>query len=67
MNKPIIAVSAIAALSHLAPITGFSEPTPLNEVGLYMNEDGTGITGSFINNDPGDVYLVLIYIGRFES
>ncbi len=59
MKKFIIAVSALVALSLLCPGIGHSEPTHPNEIGLYMNEDGTGATGTFDVEVPIYAYLVL--------
>ena len=60
MKKLLFAVTAMVALSLLAPGSGFAEPTHPNEVGLYFeNEDGTGPTGAFGIGIPLNVYLVL--------
>ena len=60
MKKLLFAVTAMIALTTLAPCTGFAEPTHPNEVGLYFeNEDGTGPTGAFGIGIPLNVYLVL--------
>jgi hypothetical protein len=59
MKKLIIAFSVLAALSHLAPIICFAEPTHPNEIGLYMTPDGYGATGTYVVGSPVDVYLVL--------
>ena len=59
MNKFLFSVTAIATISLLAPGTGFAEPTHPNEVGLYMNDDGTGATGTDVLYTLLTVYLVL--------
>ncbi|MCK9996179.1 MAG: hypothetical protein KAH56_07860 [Candidatus Krumholzibacteria bacterium] len=59
MKKLIFAVCALVALSPLCIGTGHSEPTHPNEIGLYMNEDGTGATGTFDLGIPIYAYLVL--------
>ena len=62
MKKLLFAVSALAALSLLAPSTGFAqhESSSNNQVGLFLNADGTGDTGTFEVGVPVSVYLVLI-------
>jgi hypothetical protein len=60
MKKLFFAVSALAALSLLAPSTGFAQTHEYsNQVGLYMTPDGTGLTGNSDLNLPVLVYLVL--------
>jgi len=59
MKNLVIVLSAIAALSYLAPIIVFAEPTHPNEVGLYTTPDGYGATGTYEVGVPVDVYLVL--------
>jgi len=59
MKKLLIAVSVLVALCGLFPFTGHSEPTHPNEIGLYMNEDGTGATGTYDLGVPIYAYLVL--------
>jgi len=59
MKKLIFPVFAIAVLFLLTPNPGIAEPTHPNEVGLYLNDDGTGATGTFVVGAPVDVYLVL--------
>jgi|GEM_PF-6843874 len=60
MKKLLFAVSALAALSLLAPSTGFAQLTgAYNQVGLYMTPDGTGATGTSQIGVPTLVYLVL--------
>ena len=46
IKKLIYAMSAIAAFSLLAPSAGFAQQGVANEVGLYMNPDGTGGSGT---------------------
>ena len=62
MNKLIVVVSAMAALSLLVPHAGFAqhEFSPNNIVGLYLEPDGTGANGTFDIGVPISVYLVLI-------
>jgi hypothetical protein len=59
MKKLIFAVSALVAFSLLFLGTGHSEPTHPNEIGLYMNENGTGATGTYDLGIPIYAYLVL--------
>ena len=59
MKRLLIAVSLLVALSLLLPGSGHSEPTHPNEIGLYMNEDGTGATGTYDLGIPIFAYLVL--------
>ena len=59
MKKLLIAVSALVALSLLLPGSAHSAPTHPNEIGLYMNEDGTGATGTYDLGIPIYAYLVL--------
>ncbi len=60
MKKLLFAVSALAALSLLAPSTGFaSDHVYPNQVGLYEFSDGTGATGTMDVNVLEVVYLVL--------
>lgn len=62
MKKLLFAVSALAALSLLAPSTGFAqhESSSNNQVGLFANPDGTGATGTSDIAVAVPVYLVLI-------
>lgn len=62
MKKLLFAVSALAALSLLAPSTGFAqhESSANNQVGLFLNPDGTGGTGTAQIAVAVPVYLVLI-------
>lgn len=62
MKKLLFAVSALAALSLLAPSTGFAqhESSSNNQVGLFINPDGTGATGTMDIAVAVPVYLVLI-------
>ena len=62
MKKLLFAVSALAALSLLAPSAGFAqhELSSNNQVGLFLTPDGTGGTGSSNIGVPVSVYLVLI-------
>ncbi|MCK9995157.1 MAG: hypothetical protein KAH56_02625 [Candidatus Krumholzibacteria bacterium] len=60
MKKLLFAVSALAALSLLAPSTGFaSDHVYPNQVGMYEFSDGTGATGTFDVNSIVTVFLVL--------
>jgi hypothetical protein len=59
MKKLLFAVSALAALSLLAPSTGFAQHMYDNQLGLYMTNDGTGITGSDDIGSPIACFLVL--------
>ena len=59
MKRLLIAVSVLVALCLLFPCTGHSEPTHPSEIGLYMNEDGTGATGTYDLGVPIFAYLVL--------
>ncbi len=59
MKRLLIAVSVLVVLCLLFPCTGHSEPTHPNEIGLYMNEDGTGATGTYDLGVPIYTYLVL--------
>ena len=56
MKKLLFAVSALAALSLLAPTTGFAE---VNYMGLYFDQAGTVNEGSMAASSPTDVYLVM--------
>lgn len=62
MKKLLFAVSALAALSLLAPSTGFAqhETSSNNQVGLFTNPDGTGATSTNQIGAAVPVYLVLI-------
>lgn len=55
MKRTFIAIVVI----FLFPSLGVSEPTHPNEIGLYLNNDGTGPTGTSITNIPVTVFLVL--------
>jgi hypothetical protein len=59
MKKLLFAVSALAALSLLAPSTGFAQHMYDNQIGLYMTDDGTGATGTSQIGTPVNVYMVL--------
>jgi len=59
MKKLLFAVSALAALSLLAPSTGFAQHVYPNQVGLYEFSDGTGATGTFDVGSPVTIFLVL--------
>ena len=59
MKKLLFAVSALAALSLLAPSAGFAQFTYSNQVGLYTTSDGLGLSETFAIGAPVDVYLVL--------
>jgi hypothetical protein len=61
MKKLLFVVSALAALSLLAPSTGFAQSPHVypNQVGLYAFSDGTGATGTDIIGAAVLVYLVL--------
>ena len=61
MKKLLFAASALAALSLLAPSTGFAQVHMYdNQVGLFLNADGTGGTNSNDIGSPVFVYLVLL-------
>ncbi len=61
MKKLLFAVSALAALSLLAPSTGFAQIHDYdNQVGLFLAADGTGGTNSNDIGVPVFVYLVLL-------
>lgn len=62
MKKLLFAVSALAALSLLAPTTGFAqhETSANNQLGLFLNADGTGNAFTSDVGVPVNVYLVLI-------
>jgi len=57
MKKLLIAVSALAALSLLAPSTGFAEAT--NILSLYADEAGTENTLTMSPYSQVDIYLVV--------
>ena len=59
MKKLLFAVSALAALSLLAPSTGFAQHVYDNQLGLYLTDDGFGATGSDDIGAEIAVYLVL--------
>jgi hypothetical protein len=59
MKKLLFAVSALAALSLLAPSSGFAQHVYYNQIGLYMDANGFGATGTNDVNTPVDVFLVL--------
>ena len=59
MKKLLFAVSALAALSLLAPSTGFAQHMYDNQLGLYLSPDGMGATGTDQRNAPVNVYMVL--------
>ncbi len=58
MKNLLFAVTALVALSALAPNSSIAEPTHPNEVGLYLTPDGYGATGTYEINVPVEVYLV---------
>jgi len=58
MKKLLFAVSALAALSLLAPSTGFAHDYD-NQLGLYMTADANGLTGTSDVGVPVTVFLVL--------
>ncbi len=62
MKKLLFAVSALAALALLTPSTGFAqhESSFNNQVGLFLNPDGTGASATVTLGAPVSVYLVLI-------
>lgn len=62
MKKLLFAVSALAALALLAPSTGFAQNPHQydNQVGLFMNADGTGETGTNVIGSGVFVYMVLL-------
>jgi hypothetical protein len=62
MKKLLFAVSALAALSLLAPSTGFAQhqSSANNQLGLFLNADGTGNSFTLDIGIPVTVYLVLI-------
>jgi len=57
MKKLLFAVSALAALSLIAPSTGFAQAT--NTLGIYVDEAGTLNSGDVTNFVPVDIYMVL--------
>jgi len=57
MKKLLFAVSALAALSLLAPSTGFAQAT--NTLGIYLDEAGTLNSGPVTPFTATDIYLVL--------
>jgi hypothetical protein len=59
MKKLLFAVSALAALSLLAPSTGFAQHMYDNQIGLYTTPDGMGATGTDQVSTPVNLYLVL--------
>ena len=59
MKKLLFAVSALAALSLLAPSSGFAQHVYFNQVGLYMDANGFGATGTNDVGTPVNVFLVL--------
>jgi len=59
MKKLLLFVSAIITISLMMSGAGIAEPTHPNEVGLYLTEDGTGPTGTFVMGSPVVTYLVL--------
>jgi hypothetical protein len=62
MKKLLFAVSALAALSLLTPSTGFAqhESSSNNQLGLFLNPNGTGGTTTAQIGVAVPVYLVLI-------
>ena len=67
MKKLLFAVSALAALSLLAPSTGFAQHVYANNIGLFMDEDGFEATGTSTIGAPVNVYLVLILPSDSEA
>jgi hypothetical protein len=61
MKKLLFAVSALAALSLLAPSTGFAQHMYDNTIGLYTTPNGLGVdnTGTNQIGAPVNVYMVL--------
>ena len=59
MKKLLFVVSALAALSLLAPSTGFAQHVHPSQLGIYEFSDGTGTTGTFDVGTPVTVFLVL--------
>ena len=59
MKKLFFAVSAIAALSLLAPSTGFAQFEFSNQVGLFLTGDGAGGNGTMTVGAPVTTFLVL--------
>jgi hypothetical protein len=69
MKKLLFAVSALAALSLLAPSSGFAQHVYFNQVGLYTTSSGLGtnITGTNDVGVPVSVFLVLSKPAQGES
>lgn len=67
MKKLLFAVSALAALSLLAPSSGFAQHVYFNQVGLYMDANGMGDTGTNDVGTPVNVFLVLTRPAEGES
>ncbi len=59
MKKLLFVVSALAALSLLAPSTGFAQHVYPSQLGIYEFSDGTGATGTFDVGSPVTIFLVL--------
>ena len=58
MKKLLFAVTALAALSLLAPSTGFADGA-LNQLGCYTDDAMTGTSVDAAPNSQNDVYVVL--------
>ena len=69
MKKLLFAVSALAALSLLAPSTGFAQvPHDYdNTVGLFLTPDGTGATGTSDIGAGVLVYMVLLRPADYDN
>ena len=67
MKKLLFAVSALAALSLLAPSTGFAQHVYDNQVGLFLTPDGMGATGTSDIGAGVLVYMVLIRPTDYEN
>ena len=59
MKKLLFVVSALAALSLLAPSTGFAQHVYSNQLGIYEFSDGTGVSDTDVVGSPVTVFLVL--------
>jgi hypothetical protein len=67
MKKLLFVVSALAALSLLAPSSGFAQHVYYNQLGLYMDASGFGATGTMDVGIPVNVFLVLTRPASGES
>ena len=65
----LIFVAAVAVLCLLVPGAGFAqhESSQDNQVGLFLNPDGTGATFTDVIDVPVSVYLVLINPADVEN